>query len=296
MKEENIKIWSDCIDGYRLLDSGDKMKLEEINGFRIVRPEPRAWWPKRLAKEDWQKAEMTFDTIQNKWINSTGSEIENIILDIGLSEIKSKIKFNNKSKHIGIFPEQKSEWIFMYEKIKKEKNLNPDKEIKVLNLFGYTGLASLACASAGALVTHVDASKHSIDWAKENQTISGLEKAPIRWILDDSIKFLQKEIRRGVKYDAIIMDPPSYGKGPNGEIWKIEEKLNILLELSKEILSNKPIFIILNMYSTELSSISINNMLYKLKNKFNKSIFGELVLKQENDLLLPMSIFTILEN
>ncbi len=174
----------------------------------------------------------------------------------------------------------------------------------VLNLFGYTGIASLVAASAlsrGASakweggVTHVDASKQAVDWARENQKLSGLENAPIRWIIDDAIKFLKKEIGRGVKYDAIVMDPPSYGKGPKGEVWKIESKLPGLLSACHQILSNQPLFVIFNMYSTELSSISVANLLFDMTKGLGGTIeSGELAIKQENsERLLPMSIFAL---
>lgn len=288
-----VKIWAGEIGGggYKLLDSGDRCKLEEINGVRIVRAEPRAWWKKELGEEEWRKAEKNL-------------ELEKII-DIGLGNIKAKIKFNKKSKHIGIFPEQIPQWKWLSEKLKienskseilsKTNGLKIPNSLKILNLFGYTGIASLVMAKNGAGVTHVDANKQSIDWAKENQKLSGLENAPIRYILDDCLKFLRREIKRGERYDAIIMDPPSYGKGPKGETWKIEEKLPELLELCKQILSDTPLFIIFNMYSTELSSISVANLLNDITKDLGGTLEqGELAIKQENsDRLLPMSIFAL---
>jgi len=278
---ENIKIWQEEMGGYKLLDCGNKEKLEEIAGVRIIRSEPRAWWEPELPKEEWQKNQTTLETV----------------IDIGLSEIKAKIKFKSSSKHIGIFPEQFKQWKFIKEQIENKK------EISLLNLFGYTGIASLVAAKAGlsreasakweARVTHVDASKQSVDWARENQKLSGLEDAPIRWIVDDVIKFIKKEIKQGKKYDAIIMDPPSFGRGPKGEVWKIEEKLPELLSACKEILSDKPLFVIFNMYSTELSSISVSNLLSDMTKGLDGSIkSGELAIKQQNsERLLPMSIF-----
>lgn len=282
---ENIKIWAGEIKDYKLLDSGDKKKLEEIGGTRIVRAEPRAWWKKSLPEEEWKKA---------KSFAVQGKSFEKVI-DI-FSGIKAKIKFKSSSKHIGIFPEQMGEWEFMKGKIEKWKEGKIGEEkVNVLNLFGYTGIASLVAAKSGARVTHVDASKQSIDWARENQKLSGLEDAPIRWIVDDVIKFVKKEIRQGKKYDAIIMDPPSYGKGPKDEIWKIEEKLPDLLAACREILSDNPLFVIFNMYSTELSSISVANLLSDMTKGLDGTIeSGELVIKQEGlERLLPMSIFAI---
>lgn len=271
---ENIKIQVGKVAGYRLLDSGNKSKLEEIGGAKIKRSEPRAWWQKSLGSEDWENTKESLE-----------AEIET-----GILEIKAKIKFKESSKHIGIFPEQSAEWKLISEKIK-----GSERKINLLNIFGYTGIASLVAAKSGAEVTHVDASKQSVDWARENQKLSGLENAPIRWIVDDVIKFLKKEIKRGTKYDAIIMDPPSYGKGPKGEVWKIEEQLPDLMKSCREILSENPLFVIMNMYSTELSSISVGNLLRNMtKNLGGQIESGELVIEQENsDRLLPMSIFSI---
>ena len=288
-KEKNIKIWAGEIGGYKLLDSGDKKKLEEINGTRIVRNEPRAWWKKELPEEEWKKA---------KSFALQGESLERVV-DI-FDGIKAKIKFKSSSKHIGIFPEQAEQWRFIEGKIKKWKEENigkgkKEEKLNILNLFGYTGIASLVAAKARAKVTHVDASKQSVDWARENQKLSGLEDAPVRWIVDDVVKFIKKEIRRGEKYDAIIMDPPSYGKGPNGEIWKIEEELPDLLLACREILSDKPIFVIFNMYSTELSSISVANLLADMTKDLGGTIeSGELAIKQHgSERLLPMSIFAL---
>lgn len=271
---ENIKIWVGEMPGYKLLDCGEKQKLEEVGGVRIVRNEPRAWWKKSLPEEEWK---------------GTKTELETVV-DI-FDGIKAKIKFKETSKHIGIFPEQMGEWRWVADKIK-------NKEINVLNLFGYTGIATLVAAKNGARVTHVDASKQSIDWARENQKLSGLQNAPIRWILDDAVKFMKKETKRGEKYDAIIMDPPSFGRGPKGEVWKIEEKLPGLLAACREVLSDNPLFVIFNMYSTELSSISVANLLADMIP--HQSVqdghieCGELAIKQEgSERLLPMSIFAL---
>jgi 23S rRNA (cytosine1962-C5)-methyltransferase len=286
---ENIKIWTGEIGDYKLLDSGDKKKLEEIGGKKIVRNEPRAWWKRSLSAGEWKGAEAILETV------------------IDIEGIKAQIKFKNTSKHIGIFPEQAEQWNFIKEKIEESKK--EKTEINVLNLFGYTGIASLMAAKAGlrhteagsglakagAKVTHVDASKQSVDWARENQKLSGLENAPIRWIVDDVVKFIKKEKGRGVKYDAIIMDPPQFGNGPKGEVWKIEEQLPELLETCREILSDKPLFVIFNMYSTELSSISVANLLADMVKDLGGNIeCGELAIRQENsERLLPMSIFAI---
>jgi len=279
---KNIEIWIGKLEDYKLLDSGNKKKLEEIKGTKIVRNEPRAWWhPQSEILRNYSKI-------------LPAKSLETVI-NIGTGGIKAKIKFKDTSKHIGLFPEQAKEWKWIEEKIKNYRAENVNQQLNVLNLFGYTGIASLVAAEAGAKVTHVDASKQSVDWARENQKLSGLFDAPIRWIVDDVIKFLKKEVKQGKKYDAIIMDPPSYGRGPKGEVWKIEEKLTELLETCRTILSNQPFFVIFNMYSTELSCISIANLLADMTKDLGGTIeSGEMVIKQENsDCLLPMSIFAI---
>ncbi|KKQ78185.1 MAG: hypothetical protein A3A96_00160 [Candidatus Zambryskibacteria bacterium RIFCSPLOWO2_01_FULL_39_39] len=285
--QDSTKIWAGEMEGYKLLDCGDKKKLEEIRGVRIVRAEPRAWWKRELSENEWRNTETVLETI----------------VDI-FEGVKAKIKFKSGSKHIGIFPEQISQWQWIAEKLKTENSkpvlsllngLKIPNSLNVLNLFGYTGIASLVAARAGARITHVDASKASIDWARENQKLSELEDAPIRWILDDVLKFINKEKRQGKKYDCLIMDPPQFGKGPKGEIWKIEEKLPELLKACREILSDEPLFVIFNMYATELSSLSVANLLRDTTKGLNGRIeSGELVIKQENSTrLLPMSIFAL---
>lgn len=280
---KNIEVWSEALpkESYRLVDSGEGEKLEEIGGVRIVRNEPRAWWSKKEA---------------GSWnLESRKKEGLEKIIDIGLGGIKAKIKFKPSSKHIGIFPEQLKEWQYIATQIRNPKHQIRNREINLLNLFGYTGMASLVAAQAGAKVTHVDAVKQTVDWARENQKLSGLQDAPIRWIVDDALKFVKQEIKRGVKYDALIMDPPSYGKGPKGEVWKIEEKLPELLKACHEVLSEQPLFIIINMYSTELSSLSLQNLLSEMTAGLNGSVTcGELALPHAtSDRLLPMSIFAL---
>lgn len=299
---ENIKIWASEMENYKLLDSGEKEKLEEIGGIKIIRKEPRAWWRKSLPENEWEIA----TTGLRQDYGLAKKEFEKVI-DAGVGGIKAKIKFSESSKHIGIFPEQFEQWKWIEEKIKRGGTRGG---VRVLNLFGYTGIASLVAAQSGARVTHVDASKPSVDWARENQKLSGLQNAPIRWIVDDVVKFLKREIKREKNlpdrmggYDAIIMDPPSYGKGPKGEVWKIEDKLPELLKACREILSDNPLFVIFNMYSTELSSISVSNLLSDMMNDLSGKIeCGELAIKpsyasvgrqQNSEKILPMSIFAI---
>ena len=186
--------------------------------------------------------------------------------------INKKLTFNLKPfsfKHTGLFPEQATNWDWFSQLIADEKKKNPNKEIKVLNLFAYTGGATLAAAAAGANVTHVDASKGMVTWAKENAISSGLGDAPIRWLVDDCVKFVEREIRRGNHYDAIIMDPPSYGRGPKGEIWKIEESVYPLIQLTTQILTDKPLFFLVNSYTTGLQPAVLTYMISTTLKKFD---------------------------
>ncbi|HCL00822.1 MAG TPA: SAM-dependent methyltransferase, partial [Lachnoclostridium phytofermentans] len=179
-------------------------------------------------------------------------------------------------KHTGLFPEQATNWDWFGDKIRKAKEKNPNREIKVLNLFAYTGGATLAAAKAGANVTHVDASKGMVTWAKENAESSGLGDAPIRYIVDDCVKFVEREIRRGNQYDAIIMDPPSYGRGPKGEIWKIEESIHPFVKLCTEVLTEKPLFYLINSYTTGLQPAVLAYMLgIELQKKFGGTVNAE---------------------
>ena len=192
-------------------------------------------------------------------------------------------------KHTGLFPEQAVNWDFMMEKITKS-----GRKIKVLNLFAYTGGASVACLSAGASVTHVDSSRGMVDWCKENVKASGLENAEVRYIVDDVVKFVQREIRRGNHYDAIIMDPPSYGRGANGEVWDIEKNLNYLVKICSEVLSDDPLFFLINSYTTGLSSMVLSNILnLNVNNKFKGKVsYGEVGLPIKNsELVLPCGIY-----
>lgn len=296
MEEKVVKVWAEDLpeEAYELLDCGEGEKLEKIGSKIIKRPEPRAWWQKTLDKEVWSKANATYKVSGQKGNWVFANEEDKKEFDIEIGEIKTRIKVSGSSKHIGIFPEQHKEWVWINEKIKKEIDENK-REINVLNLFGYTGIGSLFAGLAGAKVTHIDASETSIEWAKENQKISKLENLPIRWILDDALKFLKREIKRGVKYDCIIMDPPSFGRGPKGEVWKIEENIKELLNSCQELLSDDPLFVIINMYSTDLSSLSLSNLLEDLtKNKGGEITSGELVIKQkDSSRVLPLSIFSL---
>lgn len=275
--------WKD----YEILDMADGEKLERWGDVILVRPDPQIIWKDKKFPNKWKKINARYNR------SKTGGGSWEYTSNLPKAwQIKYKnLVFNIKPmgfKHTGLFPEQAVNWDWMIEKIKKEK-----REIKVLNLFAYTGGATVACLSAGASVCHVDSSKGMTAWAKENVISSGLEKANVRYIVDDVIKFVNREMRRGHKYDAIIMDPPSYGRGTNGEIWKFEENIDELIKLCSKVLSDNPLFFLVNSYTTGISSTVIENILKtNLKIKNGKYSCGEIGLPMTNsDLILPCGIF-----
>lgn len=278
--------WQD----YQLLDSGDGQRLERFGKYTLIRPDPQVIWKQNLPSNIWNKADAIFQKYekdQGKWVKKRK------IPD------QWKISYNNlvfyckltSFKHTGVFPEQKIHWDFISEIISTAAV--PAKEIKILNLFGYTGIASLAAAFAGAKVTHVDASYQAIFWARENQELSSLEKAPIRWILDDCLKFVNRELKRDNKYDGIIMDPPIYGHGPKGEKWDFNSCFPKLMQLCSKLLSTNPLFVIINAYAISSSAIMLENVLTDCsKNLGGKIESGELALEEKRSKrLLSTGIF-----
>ena len=247
--------WKD----YKIIDMADGQKLEKWGDVILSRPDPQIIWKDKSYPKKWKEINATYHRS-----SSGGGSWEFNKKMPKQWQIKYKnLTFNIKPmgfKHTGLFPEQAVNWDWMINKIKSEK-----REIKVLNLFGYTGGATMACSYAGATeVVHVDAAKGMVEWAKENMKLSKLENNKIRFIVDDCIKFVEREIRRGNKYDVIIMDPPSYGRGPNGEKWKFEENIYNLINLCIKVLSDKPLFFLINSYTTGISSSVLENIL-KLK-------------------------------
>lgn len=270
---------------YELIDSGNEEKLERYGKYILRRPDPQALWNKSQPESEWKNADAIFDAGRKMWKKKNES-MQNE-WQISFDDLKFNIK-PTAFKHTGVFPEQEPNWQFIKSKISSAKRL-----IKVLNLFGYTGGATMAALSAGAEVVHVDGSKSAITWAKENAELSGLINKPVRWIIDDARKFVMREIKRGGKYDAIIMDPPSFGRGGKGEIWKIEtDFLNLLMNCSK-ILSDKPLFFIINGYSAGYSSIAYYNALKPILEKFGDTFeSGELMIEEsKSKRLLPCGIF-----
>lgn len=248
--------WKD----FEVLDCGRGEKLERWGNKLLVRPDPQAIWNTPRAMPGWNHPDGRY--LRSK---SGGGHWEKRKLPqrwkVKYKELTFQVGPMN-FKHTGLFPEQAANWDFAMEQIR-----TADREINVLNLFAYTGGATVACAAAGAKVCHVDAAKGMVSWARENAKLSGLEQAPVRWIVDDCAKFVEREIRRGRRYDALIMDPPSYGRGPSGEIWKLEENLYPFLELVIQVLSDKPLFILINSYTTGLAPAVLTYLLDTLVTK-----------------------------
>ena len=270
--------WKD----YQVLDTSRGEKLERWGDYILVRPDPQVIWDTPRNNKNWKKKNGHYHRS-----SKGGGEWEFFDLPEQWSIQYRNLTFQLKPfsfKHTGLFPEQAVNWDWFSEKIRTAK-----RPVKVLNLFAYTGGATLAAASAGAQVTHVDASKGMVTWAKENAKSSGLSDAPIRWLVDDCVKFVEREIRRGNHYDAIIMDPPSYGRGPKGEIWKIEESLYPFVKLCTQILSPDPLFFLINSYTTGLAPAVLTYILStQLKSFGGKVSADEIGLPvKENGLVLP---------
>lgn len=285
---------------YELLDSGNGKKLERYGAYLLSRPDPQALWLPRLGQNDWNKADATFVRTGTKTEWKKKKSLPES-WTISFSGLHLEI-IPSTFKHTGLFPEHRENWKWMQEKIKTatrhpRPTATPSERggsaPSVLNLFGYTGAASLACAQAGASVCHVDGSKLAIEWAKRNQKLSRLAPDAIRWILDDALLFLKREIKRGKRYDAIIMDPPAFGRGPKGDVWKIEEQFQELMNLSMSILSDTPLFFIINGYASGYSSIAYANNLLPVKERFGGTIeSGELAIEESGSgRLLPCGIF-----
>ena len=276
--------WSD----YALLDSGDGRKLERYGDYAVVRPEPQCLWRPRLDAAAWDNADAVFDPSDEE--------------DAGRWRFRDKpaeswplawggVKFLGRFtafRHLAFFPEQAANWEWLDGRIRQDGG-----QPRVLNLFGYTGVASLVSAAAGAAVTHVDASKKAIAWARENAALSGLEDRPIRWICEDARRYVQREVRRGSRYEGIILDPPKYGRGPTGEVWRLFEDLPELSNLCAELLSDKASFLILNAYAARISGAALAGLLAdRLKDRGGSIEWGELALEEEaGDREIGLSFF-----
>lgn len=288
------KNWKD----YALLDSGDGLKLERFGKYVFVRPEAQAMW-KRALDTEWKQADAVFIStgeesgghwdfkkkVEERW------EMRFALTPAPSPKGRGEIRFwamTTPGRHLGVFPEVASHWDFMVDRLHRA-----DSSPNILNLFGYTGLATLAAASAGAKVTHVDASKKSVSWARENQALSQLEDKPIRWIVDDALKFVQREARRGVKYDGIILDPPKFGRGPKGEVWEVYKSLPNLLEACRECLSDNPLFVVTTIYAVRASAIHVAQAMEDMMKGFvGKIEMGELVThEQSTGRLLSQAVY-----
>lgn len=283
--------WKD----YRLLDMGEGQKLERYGKFSIVRPEPQAMGQRRLKASMWDRADAVFsgDTDEEgpgRWKYS-GTVPETWPMAYGPARYLGRFM---SFRHVGVFPEQAAHWDWVNQKIRTERKGNPDRPLKILNLFGYTGLASILPASEGAQVTHVDASKKSIGYARENQALSELEDLPIRWICEDASKFVAREVRRGNTYDGIILDPPKYGRGPKGEVWDLYISLPGMLEQLRQLLSKDALFMILTTYAIRSSFVSIHELMAETLSKQGGLLeSGELVIREEGgNRALSTSLFS----
>jgi 23S rRNA (cytosine1962-C5)-methyltransferase len=277
--------WND----YALIDSGDGLKLERFGRYVFVRPESQAMW-KRTLDSEWKNAHAVFQPtgeesgghwdfkkkVDEKWemrYTLTHGPSPN-----GRGESLRFWAMTTPGRHLGVFPEVAAHWDWCSDLIVRSK-----EQPNILNLFGYTGLATLAAASAGAKVTHVDASKKSVSWARDNQALSNLADKPIRWIVDDALKFVQREARRGAKYDGIILDPPKFGRGPKGEVWEVYKSLPTLLESCRECLSNDPLFVVTTIYAVRASAIHVAQAMEDMMSAFEGKIdMGELVTREQS--------------
>lgn len=268
---------------YEIIDCSKGEKLERWGDYILLRPDPQVLWDLPRKNPAWKKLNGHYHRS-----NKGGGEWEFFDLPKQWSINYKDLTFHLKPftfKHTGLFPEQAVNWDWFSEKIR-----NANREIKVLNLFAYTGGATLAAAKAGAKVTHVDASKGMVTWGKENAVASGLEDAPIRWLVDDCVKFVEREIRRGNHYDGIIMDPPSYGRGPKGEIWKLEEKIHPFIALASQLLSDDPLFFLVNSYTTGLAPAVLTYMIStEVEKKFGGHVESQEIglPVKETGLILP---------
>lgn len=252
---------------YELLDSGEGARLERFGKYVLSKPDPQAIWQKSLSQSHWDKADAIY--ADNGWMRDK-SFPEKWKMEYGKVSFYARL---TSFKHAGVFPEQHLNWDFISEAIKKRKDAN------ILNLFGYTGVATLIAASAGASVTHVDASRPAVTWARENQDLSGLTEKPIRWIIDDALEYVEREERRGKKYDGILMDPPVYGHGPTGKIWNFDKSFPDLVEKCSRLLSDNPLFLIANAYAISSSAYMLENV---MRDHLKGGSFetGELVLEE----------------
>lgn len=283
---------------YELIDSGDYEKLERFGKYIIRRPEPQAVWRKSLPEVEWERLPgATFKREKGKasqdgndkgvWVQKKGMP-DQWFISYDYKDMHLKFRLGLTSfKHVGIFPEQAENWNFIYDTI---RNWQKSEDVKVLNLFAYTGGASIAAKSAGADVTHVDSVRQVITWSRENMEASGLDN--IRWIVEDALKFCRREVKRGKKYHGIILDPPAYGRGPDGERWILEENIAELMSLCSSLLEDGHAFLILNLYSMGFSAVIAENLIKDYFPDVNNCEYGELIVPEQSGKNLPLSVYT----
>jgi 23S rRNA (cytosine1962-C5)-methyltransferase len=310
--------WSD----YALLDSGDGLKLERFGPYTFVRPEVQAMWSRALPEKGWVRADAVFQPtseesgghwefrkrLEERW------EMKYALAPLHLPPFSEKMggeqeggelrfwAMTTPGRHLGVFPECAAHWDWAANLIhhrvhpstqlmasSKHREFRNDpagvanSTVRVLNLFGYTGLATLAAAAVGAQVTHVDASKKAVTWARENQALSGLSEKPVRWIMDDALKFVQREARRGNRYDGILLDPPKFGRGPKGEVWEVYKSLPSLLEACRQVLDEKPLFVVVTVYAVKASAVHIGQALQEMMAGYEGEVeCGELVTREQS--------------
>ncbi len=289
--------WQD----YELIDSGDGLKLERFGKYTFARPESQAMWSRALPQSEWDNAHGVFipsgEESGGHWQLKKRVD-EQWVMQYPLPT-QNNLRFNvmtTPGRHLGVFPEVAAHWDFMTDSIQKAgTSPEPSRRDKpnVLNLFGYTGLATLAAAAAGASVTHVDASKKSVAWARENQELSGLSDRPIRWIVEDALKYVQREAKRGVKYDGVILDPPKFGRGPKGEVWEVYKSLPNLLDEIRQCLSANPLFVIVTVYAVRASAIHVAQAVEEMMRKYKGTLdSGELVTREKSkNRLLSQAVY-----
>ena len=291
---ESLKLLSSSgFDDYRLIDSGNGRKLERFGRFTVDRPEPQALWQPRLAAETWQRADAIFaaddDEEAGKW-RQKGGVPETWRIALGPVVMLGRL---SAFRHLGLFPEQLPHWDWMRGCLDRVRAAEPGAKPRVLNLFAYTGAASLIAAAAGAEVTHVDASKKAVAWAKENQAASKLTEAPIRWMLDDARKFAAREVRRGKTYNVILVDPPKFGRGPGGEVWELFEHLPALMRDCVQLLASERSAIVVTAYAIRASALSIGQLLAEAIGPRTGTLdCGELAIREhEGSRAIPTSLY-----
>lgn len=269
---------------YRLLDSGNRKKLEQFGPVTVVRGEPKAWWTPTLPARQWNEAAAVYDEDAG-WKFRRKCTTEWALHDGDLTYLA---RLSDTSKHLGVFPEQSPHWAAI------RKAAPKNGQGRLLNLFGYTGAATLQAARAGWHATHVDASKAAVHWGRANQAASGMQEYPIRWIVEDAMQYVRREYKRNSRYDAILLDPPAFGRGPTGQIWKVERQLTELLDLCRAVLTERPRLVLLTTYNIEASALMLHNLVADMMADYRGQLcVGELALSHASnaDRFLPLSIF-----